>query len=223
MRIEDSTSNIESTKESISKRKKAEGMLKESEAKLRNALTMSARQNIQLHRLLNEKTKMQEKIDQYAKQLETRVETLEKQKIPLTSKEKLVLHGLCVYPFFNDIELSEKLKLKRSTVTAIRNRLWKDGWFSIINLPNFYALGCESFSLLHCNFKASLKERKDWGMLKEVLEIPEIVFSNETDDESILIFISRRFADFQKFLNKSSLIEHDILRNNIKPFTFFLS
>jgi len=192
-----------------------------SEKKLRDALAFMAKQNIQLQRLIKEKTKMQEKLNQYARQLETRVETLEKEKIPLTSKEKLVLYGLCIYPSLNDFKLSEKLKLKRSTITAIRNRLKDEGWFKVINLPNFYALGCESFSLLHCNFNSSLKERKDLGLINELSNMPEIIFSNETNDNSICLFVSRKFIDLQKFFNSSLLAKYDILKDDIRNLSFF--
>jgi PAS domain S-box-containing protein len=205
----------------ITDRKKAEQMLKENEQKLRDSLAMSARQNIQMSRMLKEKTQMQEKLHEYAKQLETRVETLEKEKIPLTSKEKLVFYGLCAYPSLNDLELSEKLKLKRSTITAIRNRLRKDSWFSPTNIPNFYALGCESVSVMHCNFNTSLKERRDLGLADEISKMPEIIFSNESDDDSVCIFASKKFVDLQKFLSSSLLMKKDILKGDLKHFSFF--
>ena len=41
----------------------------------------------------------------------------------LTEKEKQVLGGITRFPDSNDIELSELLRIKRSTITVIRNIL----------------------------------------------------------------------------------------------------
>jgi DNA-binding MarR family transcriptional regulator len=155
------------------------------------------------------------------KRFEVRIKTSEKDRIPLTKKEKLVLYGLCAYPRFNDKMLAEKLNLKRPTVTAIRNRLKKENWFKIINIPNFYALGCELFSIVHCNFNTALKERKELGIIDEIKNFPEVVFSSETDECSLGIFVSKKFIDIRKFLDSSSIIKHEILKNEINLLNFF--
>jgi PAS domain S-box-containing protein len=64
-------------------------------------------------------------------------------KVNLTNKEQVVLWGLCRHPLLNDVELAKVLKLKRSTLTAIKNRLNKGNWFRLIYVPNFNKLGCD--------------------------------------------------------------------------------
>jgi len=76
-----------------------------------------------------------------------------KERISLTEREKVVLWGFCRYPLLNDEELANKLDLKRSTLTAIKNRLKKKGWFSLSYVPNFHKLGCQFFSIFDVNFK----------------------------------------------------------------------
>ena len=46
-------------------------------------------------------------------------------KFDLTKKEKQTLYGLVKYPDFSDRELSEKINLNISTITAIKGRLKK--------------------------------------------------------------------------------------------------
>ncbi|MEM2899573.1 MAG: hypothetical protein QXT63_02170 [Thermoplasmata archaeon] len=61
----------------------------------------------------------------------------------LSKNEKLTLYGLVKYPDYNDREIAEKIGLKMSTVTAIKNRLKKNNVFSTIRVPLLQNLGCE--------------------------------------------------------------------------------
>ena len=74
--------------------------------------------------ITSEKLIEEEKINLEEKIMQIKGKELEiKERIALTDKEKIVLWGLCRYPLLNDEELSSKLNLKRSTLTAIKNRL----------------------------------------------------------------------------------------------------
>ena len=204
----------------ITEQKLAEEKINENEKKLRESLAMSAKQNIQLSRLVKEKTKMQEKLHEYAEQLEVKVKTLEN-KIPLTSKEKLVFYGITAWPMLNDKQLSQKLKLKRSTVTAIKNRLREEKWFFAFMVPNFYALGCEMCSLIHCNFNTNMKERKNLGITDEILNHPEIVFFGEDDNKAIGLFVSKKFISIKKYLDNSLMTRQNVLNKEMEILSFF--
>ncbi len=61
----------------------------------------------------------------------------------LTGNEKQVLYGLVRYPVLNDRELSELLRVKVSTVTAIRRRLRHADYFATRRVPMMHRLGWE--------------------------------------------------------------------------------
>jgi len=117
------------------------------------------------------------------------------QKLILTDREKVVLWGLCRWPLLNDEELSEKLKLKRSTLTAIKNRLRGKGWFSLIYIPNFRKLNCEVVGFFDVARIKSVKVR-DFDFMKDLLGI---VLRNVQDDKAFGVFVAKRFVDFKKF------------------------
>ena len=205
----------------ITEQEEAQKKIIDSERKLRVALANSAKQNIRFSRLLKEKSIMQEKLNQYAKQLEFKVKHLEKGKIPLTNKEKLVFYSIARWPMLNDASLAEKIKLKRSTVTAIRNRLKAENWFKIINLPNFNALGCESFSLINMRFNTPIKERKALGITDELNKFSEFVMNIESDSSSIGCFISKQFSDIKKIEDNALLMKEGVLKEKVNILSFF--
>lgn len=80
----------------------------------------------------------------------------------LTQKEKQVLYGLTGWPELNDKELANKLNLKRSTVTSIRNKLKKRKYFQRFILPNFEALlPAKNIAFQKINFAPLVKKVLD--------------------------------------------------------------
>ena len=79
--------------------------------------------------------------------LKEKVERLTK-KIHLTHNEKIVFYGLIKYPLLNDRELSETLGIKRSTVTAIKNKLIREKYFMTRAVPDFRLFGCENICII---------------------------------------------------------------------------
>lgn len=118
-----------------------------------------------------------------------------KERVSLTDREKLVLWGFCRYPLLNDEELAVKLDLKRSTLTAIKNRLKGKNWFSISYVPNFHKLGCQFFSVFDANLKYEKARR-----LETVKNELGVVLNNCQDDKSLGVFVSDKYVDFKRFL-----------------------
>ena len=129
------------------------------------------------------------------KKAEEKIEKLEKQKIRLTNIEKKVLYGLVAFPSFNDRELSNKLKIKISTVTAARRRLRSEEYFQPFFIPNFSALGCELLSLVMGYFKNQPEEIKEYP-------IPFRFSSCISDGNFFEMYASRNLSEFQHFFNK---------------------
>lgn len=61
----------------------------------------------------------------------------------LSEKEKLVLYNLIKFPSLNDRELSERIDMKISTLTSIKNRLRKGNYFRTIRIPSIELIGYE--------------------------------------------------------------------------------
>lgn len=61
----------------------------------------------------------------------------------LSQNEKRVLFGMVRFPNLNDRKISERIGLKLSTFTAIKNRLKKSDYFRQVRLPNMESLGKE--------------------------------------------------------------------------------
>jgi len=67
----------------------------------------------------------------------------------LSNNEKLVLYGLTRYPLDNDRQLSEKVNLKMSTITAIKNRLKTRNYYFTARIPMLNDLGCELVNIIY--------------------------------------------------------------------------
>jgi PAS domain S-box-containing protein len=193
----------------------------------RNALEIIAGQSgaaISLLKSEQEKAKLQEKLKQYAKRLEVKVKKLEKNAINLTQKEKLVLYGIAAYPELNDRELSSKIKLKRSTITAIKHRLRKQNLYRTANIPNLRALGCELIGFAYGKFSKSFEEREQY---REALLRPGFMLTESTDDSFFVLFAAKSSLELHKaasFLSEIS-IKHDIFEKKpqLVPFLFEIS
>lgn len=113
----------------------------------------------------------------------------------MKNTEKLTLYGLINFPNLNNRQLSEKLKLKNSTVTAIKNRLRKNEYYRTIVIPRLQNMGCKMLVVIYTNFSPliPLEERvKITGETIEVFE--EIFFSVGEQDKGFSISLSKDYA-----------------------------
>ncbi|MFC1723748.1 PAS domain S-box protein [Nanoarchaeota archaeon] len=142
-----------------------------------------------------EKDKMRTKLEQYSKKLELKVKRLEKQNLSLTLKEKHVLRTMAAFPDMNDRELAKKTGVKRSTVTSIKNRLREEDIYSVYNVPDFFALGCELVTFVFGEY-ASLYP----GMKKELEKrMPNSMICGYVGEKNFcLIFVPKDIVSFHK-------------------------
>ena len=129
--------------------------------------------------------------------LKERVRILEKKELPLTEKDKLVLYGLVRHPEYNDIELSKKLRIKRSTLTSIKNKLSRGGFYSTMRIPNLPVLGYELVSVSYGTFVMP-RDRDEKGFFEKEMECPEYVSVVSTGLEYYTIFISRNITEYKE-------------------------
>ena len=83
------------------------------------------------------------------RRMKEKIRLLEKKELMLNESDKLVLCGLVLHPELNTIELAKKLRMKRTTLTSVRNKLRKMGFYSTIIVPNLQALG---YNALHVEY-----------------------------------------------------------------------
>jgi PAS domain-containing protein/DNA-binding MarR family transcriptional regulator len=142
-----------------------------------------------------------------------------KRGVHLTDKEKIVLWGLCRYPLLNDGVLSEKLKIRRSTLTAIKNRLRERGLFSFYYIPNFNKLGCQFCSFVDGSIG---KVSRDVGFdLSFAKDIPEVILCNFQDKKFFFVLVSDKYVLLKRFLSNFIKKNEKTLKFGLKDLTFF--
>lgn len=115
----------------------------------------------------------------------------------LSQNEKRVLFGMVRFPNLNDRKISERIGLKLSTFTAIKNRLKKSDYFKQVRLPNMQHLGKELAFILclqinpdmpHPKVKAMvLEQMREWGdLFFGVMGTQHILVMGFSDDYSSL-------------------------------------
>ena len=117
----------------------------------------------------------------------------------LTKKEKQVFYNIVKNPDSNDKEISGSVGIKRSTVTAIRNRLRKEGFYSNIIIPNLPALGCRILGITYGKYnpRAPQEERMKAKTFGEGIKHPELVFARSTDTEFLRLYVAEHLADIR--------------------------
>lgn len=94
----------------------------------------------------------------------------------LSENERRTLLGLVKFPTLNDRQLSERIGIKMSTVTAIKNRLKDQGYFMTIRVPKLQRLGAELLSVSYAQTDASLPEEPDLEVGRKVLDAFDELF-----------------------------------------------
>jgi DNA-binding MarR family transcriptional regulator len=143
----------------------------------------------------------------------------------LNKNEKLVLYGLIKYPLYNDRELSDKIRLKMTTVTAIKNRLKKNNYYYTARIPVLQNLGCELLMASFMNFNA-LKSDKDLIKVhKNNLEndCPEVVYSSMEADAGFYLGIGKNYSEMHSAIESVERVyrENDFIENKSPSYFFF--
>ncbi len=122
------------------------------------------------------------------------------EKIPLTDNEKLVLYSLVRHPLLNDVELSRKLKLKRSTITAIRNKLSRENYYFTYRIPSFSMLGCELATVIYGEMNPLLEDEAT-KVIQELSSAPEQVYLDATPNSLAGVCISKNMTELKKHID----------------------
>ncbi len=143
-----------------------------------------------------------------------------------TPNEKAVFYGLTCYPYFNDRELAERIGINLSTVTAIRQRLRKNGYFRTIRVPMLQNFGCELLSILYTNFNPVIPLQERIKITEENIEVSEeLFFSLGELEKGFSLSLSKDYTTISKIndirtmtFGKLGLLERENPREIIFPF-----
>jgi DNA-binding MarR family transcriptional regulator len=117
----------------------------------------------------------------------------------LTKKEQDTLWGLINYPILNDNALAKKTRLKLSTITAIRRRLRDKEFFQTVNIPNFYRLGFELFTVEYGTFNEAIPLESRIEYFRNFIDDnPHTIFSMMSRSSGIIINVAKNYAEANK-------------------------
>lgn len=145
------------------------------------------------------------------KELKSKLKKLESAKrSKLTQKERKVFYGLARWPDSTDQELSKKIDVKRSTVTAIKNKLRKENYYHVARIPTCEIIGCELVAISKHRFSQHLKTKHDFTGSK----MAELIFHLSSDNDSIGISIGKSFPELKDEIDKysSSYEKNEIIK-----------
>ncbi len=117
----------------------------------------------------------------------------------LSDNEKRVLHGLVRYTDMKDRELSDILGMKHSTVTTIKHRLAKEGYFSRKRIPYLQNLGCEMLGVTYAEFNPAVSAEARVERARERIEIyDELFYSVGETNYGFSLSFSKNYTNIEK-------------------------
>jgi len=140
----------------------------------------------------------------------------------LTEREKLVFYGLCRWSDYSDIELSRRLKVKRSTVTAIRHKLKEKKYYSTIKVPDFQRIGCELLAVRYCDMNplTTYWERRKYVTARVS---PNTFFSLGSDKQTMSISANSNYTEIKEHMEEFERVysEHNFFSDEGPTYVFF--
>jgi len=116
-------------------------------------------------------------------------------KAGLTQKEELMLYGLVRFPQATDKEFSEKLNLKHSTVTAIRNRLFDNAYYRPLCIPRLQNMGAQMLVSIYTNFNPLIPLKDRINITGKTIEVFEEIFLSVGErDKGFSMSLSKDYA-----------------------------
>jgi DNA-binding MarR family transcriptional regulator len=113
----------------------------------------------------------------------------------LSPNEKVVFHALVRHTGLNDRELSERVGVKLSTVTAIKNRLKSRGYFMTVRVPQLQRLGCEMLSVNYAHLNASVPQGKRVEVGRSLVsDFPEIFYLASDERAGFALSLNRNYS-----------------------------
>jgi DNA-binding MarR family transcriptional regulator len=118
----------------------------------------------------------------------------------LSEKEKSVLYYLVKHPSLNDRELSEKIGMKISTLTSIKNRLRKGEYYRTIRIPHLSYLGYELLWIRYGTYNQKKDSQEINVREKELIEELglDTFYAVQEGHSFFSLNIARNYSESQK-------------------------
>ena len=133
--------------------------------------------------------------------------------IKLTQKEKECFYGLVKYPNLNDNQLAEKVGLKRSTITSIRNKLKRNAFYFPAAIPCLRLIGCELISVVYGDLAG--KEDKYKEIFEKVAKNPHVGYTYFNATNFFMVMFDKNYTEFRKYFDEflTFFEEEEILKD----------
>jgi hypothetical protein len=146
----------------------------------------------------------------------------------LSKNEKNTLYGLVKLPTCNDRLLSEHTRLKVSTVTAIRNRLRREGYFRTVRIPFLERMGGELLVVSYTRLNPLRSREEQQRVLKDITGGADELFFAFADQFGMLSFsLCRNYTDawsgaerIVQLLSDRAILSRDFSRQDVALFPF---
>jgi DNA-binding MarR family transcriptional regulator len=137
-------------------------------------------------------------------------------KTNLTKKEQLGLFYLVRYPDYNDRELSETTGLKLSTITAIRRRLKRRGYYYTTVVPRLQMLGYEMLAVGYGRLKDPGDHLDTKALTSRFQLLNKAFFMVSDPNAEITLNMAENYTDIRRDIEEFQqfFAYHDMLEEN---------
>lgn len=117
----------------------------------------------------------------------------------LTDNEKHVLYGLVRHPGLSNRELGNELGMKYSTMTSIKHRLARNGYYKRKRIPFLQNLGCEMLSVIYADFNPAVSAEARVEEARKKIEIyDELFYSVGETNNGFSLSFSKNYTNIDK-------------------------
>jgi len=119
--------------------------------------------------------------------------------ILLTDNEQRVLYGILRCPQLNDSELSGKIKVKLSTLTTVKKKLYNHKVFKKVLVPLLNRLGSELLTVIYTQFNPVIPFEERVSITKDTIEVfDEIFFSVGEQEKGFSISMAKNYSSISR-------------------------
>lgn len=144
-----------------------------------------------------------ERLSHSADRLQSKINKLDGERVPLTTKERLGLHGLVSTSHIHTSKVAKDLSLSTSTLNTIKNRLIREGYMTRLNIPRIDVLGLSLLSVIMYDGPRDMsgdfiKQVRD--KLNELIKRQSnLIYAINSEKSSVLISITKDYNAFKEF------------------------
>ena len=123
-----------------------------------------------------------------------------------TEMERRVIEGLLCYPYSSDVDIQQKVGVRKSTFSSARNRLLRKGVLRFVRIPNLQLFGMDLMCGIWGNvgFQNEDETRRFSEKLLEALPLAYLICIER--DRIFILLSSPSYVDFRKSLSALRMI-----------------